>query len=255
MKNFYGKRCLLLVTGASRGLGSEIARALSEKLGGGSVVVLAATNSDLLQEKCREFAQKFPEISFRSFTSRNEDATFADYEELFDEHMKISPDAVVVVHNAGSLGNIDSPLCGQTDGEAIDRFLRANVRHPMLLSSAAISKSKAPLFLINISSLCGIKPMKGTGLYCTAKAARKMYFSCLAEENPGIRILQYSPGPLDTDMMDQLRKSALDDVVAIAKVVKESGTLLTVEQTTSKLCEIIEEGAYESGAHLDYFDR
>lgn len=70
-----------------------------------------------------------------------------------------------------------------------------------------------------------------------------------------MRILQYSPGPLETDMMQQLRNSSQDSVATMAKGMKENGTLLTVEQTTLKLCEILDKAAYESGAHLDYYDR
>lgn len=80
------------------------------------------------------------------------------------------------------------------------------------------------------------------------------YAICDFQENPDVRILQYAPGPLDTDMMGELQNSPQDIVSTMAKEMKEQGALLSVEQTTLKLCEILEKSDFKSGAHIDYFD-
>lgn len=54
--------------------------------------------------------------------------------------------------------------------------------------------------VVHISSLCGVQPFKTWGLYCSAKAARNMFFKTMAVEEPNIRVLNYAPGPLDNDM-------------------------------------------------------
>lgn len=59
--------------------------------------------------------------------------------------------------------------------------------------------------VINISSICALEPFKSWGLYCTGKAGRNMLFKVLAAENPAVRVLNYGPGPLNTDM--QVRES------------------------------------------------
>lgn len=43
---------------------------------------------------------------FESFVSDNATATYADYEKLLNEKLKCAPEAVVVIHNAGSLGEL-----------------------------------------------------------------------------------------------------------------------------------------------------
>lgn len=48
--------------------------------------------------------------------------------------------------------------------------------------------------VLNITSLCAIKPFKSMGYYCVGKAAREMYFKVLTDENPSLDILNYSPG-------------------------------------------------------------
>ena len=60
--------------------------------------------------------------------------------------------------------------------------------------------SKVTVKVINITSLCALQPFKSWGLYCIGKAGRDMLFKVLAAEEPTIRVLSYSPGPLDTNM-------------------------------------------------------
>ena len=42
------------------------------------------------------------------------------------------------------------------------------------------------------------------------KAARDMFFKVLAAEEPSIRVLNYAPGPIDTDMQTYLRENLGD---------------------------------------------
>lgn len=52
--------------------------------------------------------------------------------------------------------------------------------------------------VVNISSLCALKPFPSWVLYCTGKAARDMMFRVLAEEEPDVRVLNYAPGECPT---------------------------------------------------------
>lgn len=65
--------------------------------------------------------------------------------------------------------------------------------------------------IVNITSLCGIAPFETHGLYCMGKAAREMHHRVLAQEqapcSPRVRVLQYSPGPMDTGMQTTIRES------------------------------------------------
>lgn len=48
--------------------------------------------------------------------------------------------------------------------------------------------------VVNISSLFAVQPLPNWVLYCSAKAARKMMFCVLAEEEANVKVLSYSPG-------------------------------------------------------------
>lgn len=82
-----------------------------------------------------------------------------------------------------------------------------------------------------------------------------MYFRVLALEESDLIVLNYSPGPVETDMtVDVQANSAAPDVRAIFKGLRDSNTILQPIQTTLKFIEVIEAGTYQSGDHVDYYD-
>jgi sepiapterin reductase len=78
------------------------------------------------------------------------------------------------------------------------------------------------------------------GYYCCGKASREMFFRVLAEENPTIKVLNYAPGPVDTDMVSDVITSTGDASVKDMFVnLKKTGTILTVDQTTRRILEVL----------------
>lgn len=52
--------------------------------------------------------------------------------------------------------------------------------------------------------------------YClivSGKAARDMFFKVMALENPDVNVLNYAPGPLETDMFNCIRETSYDKEV------------------------------------------
>lgn len=76
--------------------------------------------------------------------------------------------------------------------------------------STQVYPSATELVIINISSLAGVQPFPSWGIYSMGKAAREMFHKVLAEEhkekNSGVKVVNYAPGPLDTDMQKQIRE-------------------------------------------------
>lgn len=70
-----------------------------------------------------------------------------------------------------------------------------------------------------------------------------------ALENPEVDVLNYSPGPVDTDMLQTFRKEMSN------KEFIKSLTVLTTEQTINRLIEVLKNHKYKSGDHVDYFDK
>jgi hypothetical protein len=82
-----------------------------------------------------------------------------------------------------------------------------------------------------------------------------MFFRVLAEENPSLNVLNYAPGPVDTDMVSEVISGTGDaDIRGIFVNLKKTETILTVDQTTNRIIEVLENGKFESGQHVDYYE-
>jgi NAD(P)-dependent dehydrogenase (short-subunit alcohol dehydrogenase family) len=186
-----------IVTGASRGLGREFARALGA--GGASVLVTARSLADL-------------------------EATAADVIELGGQCEVICGDASdpgliaravalteerfggvdLLVNNAGVM------LVGEVATADPDEWWQAmdtNVRGPLLWTQAVLPgmRSRGHGRIINVSSLAAYGPMPHTSSYGASKAALSQLSTSLAAEvaDDGVIVLAYGPTAL-TDLSRRL---------------------------------------------------
>merc|ERR1719309_537652 len=125
------------------------------------------------------------------------------------------------------------------DVQKIDEQLTINITSMLCLNSAFLSvfpSDAAPRYVVNITSLAGIEPCITWGLYCATKAAREMLMKVFAKENPSVNVLQYSPGPVDTDMQLQCRTETADEEFKeVFRKMHEEKKLVTCEETVGKL--------------------
>lgn len=96
----------------------------------------------------------------------------------------------------------------------------------------------------------------GWALYCAGKAARDMLFQVLALEEPNVRVLNYAPGPLDTDMQQLARETSVDpDMRKGLQELKAKGKLVDCKVSAQKLLSLLEKDEFKSGAHVDFYDK
>lgn len=125
--------------------------------------------------------------------------------------------------------------------------------------------------IINISSLAGIQPFDSWSNYCSHKAAREMFFKTLVLEIekrnnsikklngvvPSIFVLNYAPGPLDTNMQKTIREDKYCDkeISSYYNSLFVEGKLIQPLDSAKKLISILDrKQSFESGAHIDYYD-
>lgn len=256
-------RALCVITGASRGFGRTIAKALSEHVKPGSAFVLVARSESQLRTLQAELAES--EAGKAGLEVRYV-ATDLGLAEGLETVTKVAKEAssdllehVILVNNAGSLGDISRFTKSFTDIQEVNSYLTLNVSSFLCLT-AQILQAFPQLpgvrrTIINISSLCALKPFSSWVLYCSGKAARDMMFRVLAEEEPDLRVLNYAPGPLDTDMQLEARSNSGD--ATLRKSFTEmftQGQLLSCEESCAKLMKLLLENSYTSGAHVDFYD-
>ena len=144
---------------------------------------------------------------------------------------------------------------------------------PLSNSIEDIASTMAPsmirsVHLVNVSSITAVLPCVTMSLYCAGKAARDMYHAVLAEEQKKkpasssqpytpISVLNYAPGPMDTNMQATIREAEAADPTlgTVYTDMKTEGKLVDCEVSAEKMVKILSTvNAYESGAHIDYFD-
>ncbi|GFT81185.1 sepiapterin reductase [Trichonephila clavipes] len=247
---------LLLVTGASRGLGATIAKEFSKKLCKGSYVILLARDKpklEVVKAEINKICVVYAEILALDLILLDS----ASFEHLFTKYENFNFQQVVIVNNAGTLGDISKTALQTTSGPDIKDYFDLNLLSVIFLTTGflnAFKRAKRKI-VINISSLAAIQPFRGWSLYCTGKAAREMYFRTLAEEEKEtVIVLNYAPGPLVTDMLPQILRDALPEIKQQFHEAQLQNQLLSTEYTVQRLIGILDRGRFKSGDHVDVFD-
>jgi len=182
----------ILITGASKGLGREMALAFA-KAGGN--LVLSARNAQLLEEVKQGAEQLGGQCVLLAgdITDENVLQSLA--------RLGIEKQVDVLVNNAGMLSI--EPL-ENVPFEHIARLLELNLVAPIKLTRALLPMLKTRKLgtIVNINSLGGRKPVLNHAIYCASKYGLNGFAEALKLEikGQGIRILNVSPGKMATDL-------------------------------------------------------
>ena len=253
-------KVFLLITGASRGIGKQIALSFGSVLEKDSHVILLATNLNALKETAKNIPSN---ISVDTVSIDLGKATEHELHDVIIQTLKNKPaaqfDRVVIVHNVGTMGDITKKTNEMTDINNWRNYYDLNVFGPAILNGVIMKifneTPSAKKTVINITSLLGLQPRKSFGYYSSGKAAREIFFKVFALENPEVNVLNYSPGPVETDMYYQVCTETSDKEVQSSfndLLVKRA--VLTCEQTVNRLLKVLENRKYKSGDHVDYYD-
>lgn len=141
-----------------------------------------------------------------------------------------------------------------------ERFLRL-LRDRVGISGGSHThsySSEQDSVIVNVSSLAALVPFRSWAVYCAGKAARDMALRVIAEDTAGerLRVLNYAPGPLDTDMQRLVRTSRGVDPALQRQFrnAEQRAELVRPIDSAETLLSLIEGATYTSGAHVDYYD-
>jgi len=260
---------LVIITGASKGIGrsTAIAFAKDQRIQHLGLCLIARNQEGLMQTQAlaRNGASpgKMIPCSTHSIDLSNLDTLEMKIKGVFQEKMRSSDqyERVILINNAGSLGFL-GPSSDLPPPSELKECIDFNITSSVWLSSYFVKffghEHNMKCNVVNMSSLCGIKPFKTMAMYCSGKAARDMWHKTLAMEESGgmVRVLNYAPGAIETDMTDHLSKSVTLDkeLSSFYKKSKKESTYIQKGDTTKKLVNIIMEDTYTSGDHIDYWD-
>jgi 3-oxoacyl-[acyl-carrier protein] reductase len=188
-----GKRAL--VTGASRGIGAAIAKALAAE--GADVAITYEKSAEAAAEVVRAIQAQ----GRRAFAIQADNANVAAVQASITQTVAKLGGLDILVNNAGILRLASVEDISLED---IDALLDVNVRAPIVASKAAIAHLGKGGRIINIGSFFADKVPGGAGLpvYALSKSALTAFSQGLARElGPrDITVNVVQPGSIDTDM-------------------------------------------------------
>jgi benzil reductase ((S)-benzoin forming) len=224
---------LVIVTGASRGLGHALARALF--VPGTQLLTMSRGPCELAPLAGAEHEGWQVDLA--------EPLPLA---ERLDAWLHRLPGArlrsIVFVHNAATLST--PAALGEVPLPELVRAARVNLEAPLLLSAAFLRATTGwtgRKQLLFISSGLGRSAMAGAASYCATKAGLDHLARALALEEAarpnGAHVVSLAPGVIDTDMQVQLRGADPAAFVARSRFVDlhQGGQLLSPAAVAAKI--------------------
>jgi NAD(P)-dependent dehydrogenase (short-subunit alcohol dehydrogenase family) len=175
-----------IVTGASRGLGLALTRALVER---GWLVVADARGAD-------DLARAWNDVG----------GVLAIPGDVADPQHRIAlvetagPEIDLLVNNASVLGPSPLPPLSRFPLDELRRVFELNVTAPLALIQLALPRLVEGARILNVTSDAAVEAYEGWGGYGSSKAALEQLSSVLAAEHPELRIYAVDPGDMRTQM-------------------------------------------------------
>lgn len=199
---------VVLVTGASRGLGRGIACALARA--GKSVAVHYASNRAAADETIAECTASAQDPKQRFVAVGGNIGDQADRARIVEQTLSAFGHIDALVNNAGIAPRVRADIVDASE-ESFDEVIGINLKGPYFLSQAVVrgwlarpNAARLPggYKLIFVSSISAYLASVNRGEYCISKAglamATKLWASRLATE--GVQVFEIRPGIMATDM-------------------------------------------------------
>ena len=180
-----------LITGASRGLGLALARALAE---GNWTLIIDARGAEALEAARAELAEQTRVVAVAG------DVTDAVHRQALARAARAAGGLDVLVNNAGILGPSPQPALLDYPLGVLEQVYRANTIAPLALLQALRWDLKPGARVLNVTSDAAVEAYENWGGYGSSKAALEQLSRVLAAENPDLRVYAVDPGDMQTRM-------------------------------------------------------
>ncbi|MCO7625848.1 SDR family oxidoreductase [Pseudomonas putida] len=194
MSNIHNK--VVLITGASSGIGEAAARLIASK---GAHVVLGARRTERLDQLVSEIQAAGGSASARALDVTDLQSMQAFVTFAKAQHGKVD----VIINNAGVMPL--SPLASLKVNEW-NQMLDVNVRGVLHGIAAVLPDMQAQGYgqVINISSIGGLAVSPTAAVYCATKFAVRAISDGLRQETDKIRVTVVCPGVVESELADTI---------------------------------------------------
>ena len=202
-----------LITGASRGIGKEIAMELSKL---GAEVFINYSSSD---EKAEEVVNSIKNNGGKAHKLKFDVSEEDSVSSAFDKIIKINGSIDILVNNAGITRD---GLLMRMKSEQWDEVLNTNLKGVFLCTKYAskFMMKKRSGNIVNISSVVGIIGNPGQANYSAAKAGVIGFTKTCAKEfaSRGINVNAIAPGFIETEMTEKLNTEEIVKAIPLKRL-------------------------------------
>jgi len=203
---------IILITGASSGIGEGIARELGAA---GATLLLGARRTDRLQALVEEINAAGGNAEYRRLDVTDKTDVQAFAEDARQRWGRVD----VIINNAGIMPL--SPLASMKT-EEWDRMVDINIKGVLHGIAAVLPEftQRGSGHVINIASIGALAVSPTAAVYCATKFAVRAISDGLRQERPDIRVTCIHPGVVESELAstitDDSAKSAMATYRAIA---------------------------------------
>lgn len=188
------KRKIVLVTGATSGIGEGCARRFAE---GGYNVIITGRNEEKLAQLKQDLEKQGARVLSLAFDVRDRKAAEAAVNNLSEEWKNID----VLINNAGLARGLEPEYQGDFDDwdQMIDTNIKGLLTMTRLIVPGMVERNHG--HIINIGSVAGDAAYAGGNVYCATKAAVKAITDGLRIDvaDTKLRVTNIKPGLVETN--------------------------------------------------------
>lgn len=192
---------VIVITGASSGLGEASARMLSAE---GAIVVLGARRTERIEALAKEITGK----GGKALAIATDVSRLAQVQELVDKAVCEYGRVDVMINNAGLM---PQSLLERLKTDEWDQMIDVNIKGVLYGIAAVLPymKEQKAGHIINVSSVAGHKVRAGSTVYSATKHAVRVISEGLRQEvKPyNIRTTIISPGAVDTELPNTISEA------------------------------------------------
>jgi NAD(P)-dependent dehydrogenase (short-subunit alcohol dehydrogenase family) len=182
-----GRMPVAIITGASRGLGAALARALAAD---GWRLVIDARGAQELERTAAELGGDVRALAGDVADPGHRAALVAAAGERID----------LLVNNASLLGPSPQPGLADYPLDVLARVYAVNVIAPLALIQLVLPRLPAGGAVLNVTSDAAVEPYPFWGGYGSSKAALEQLGAVFSAEHPAVRVYTVDPGDMRTQM-------------------------------------------------------
>jgi hypothetical protein len=196
--------CSAVITGASAGIGRELARQLAPRA---KLLVLVARRRDRLEELGTELQTKNPALCLQI-----RDIDLANLDQAMHLAALLTNEPIDFLINNAGLG--DRGTFVTAEPERLHQMLAVNVVALTMLTRALLPAmiEKKRGAILNVSSSAGFLPIRKMAVYAASKAYVSSFSDAIRGEvrKQGIVVSALCPGPVDTEFSSVARRSIVE---------------------------------------------